>query len=103
MISVEEALEKILSQVQILETEEKPILNCLGQVLAEDVYSDIDVPPWANAAMDGYAVIAENTRGASPASPRVLPVVGELAAGVLPQRPLKTGAYHDRRTNSSRR
>jgi len=91
MISVEEALEKILSQVQILEAEEKPILNCLGQVLAEDVYSDIDVPPWANAAMDGYAVIAENTGGASPASPRVLPVVGELAAGVLPQRPLKTG------------
>jgi len=91
MISVEEALEKILGQVQVLEAEEKPILDCLGQVLAEDVYSDIDVPPWANAAMDGYAVMAESTRSASPASPRVLPVVGELAAGALPQRPLGPG------------
>jgi molybdopterin molybdotransferase len=91
MISVEEALEKILNQVKVLETEEKPILDCLGQVLAEDIYSEIDVPPWANASMDGYAVIAENTRGATPVNPRVLPVVGELAAGVLPQRPLKTG------------
>ena len=91
MISVEEALEKILSQVQVLEAEEKPILDCLGQVLAEDVYSDIDVPPWANAAMDGYAVVAESTRGVSPASPMVLPVVGELAAGTMSQRPLGPG------------
>jgi molybdopterin molybdotransferase len=91
MISVEEALEKILSQVQVLETEEKPILDCLGQVLAENVYSDIDVPPLANASMDGYAVMAENTRTASAVNPRVLSVVGELAAGALPLHPIKKG------------
>jgi len=58
MISVEEALEKILSFVEVLDPEEKPILGCLGQVLVEDVYADIDIPPWDNSAMDGYAIKA---------------------------------------------
>ncbi|MCX6012308.1 MAG: hypothetical protein NTV30_02620 [Chloroflexi bacterium] len=44
MISVEEALEKVLSYVSVLETEQKPILDSMGQVLAEDIYSKIDVP-----------------------------------------------------------
>ena len=81
MISVEEALERILSYVSVLEPEEKPILDALGQVLAEDVASDIDIPPLDNTAMDGYAVRAADTAGASPKSPVSLRVVGELAAG----------------------
>jgi molybdopterin molybdotransferase len=84
MISVEEALEKILSYVQVLEPEEKPILDCLGQVLAEDVYSAIDIPPRDNSAMDGFAVRAEDTSGASMSSPKNLWVVGEVAAGSMP-------------------
>ena len=84
MISVEEALEKILSYAEVLEPEEKPILDCLGQVLAEDIYSTIDIPPLDNSAMDGYAVQAEDTRGASRSSPKNLTVVGEIAAGSMP-------------------
>jgi molybdopterin molybdotransferase len=61
MISVEEALEKVLSHVNILNEEEKPVLECLGQVLAEDVHSDINIPPLDNTAMDGYAVQARDT------------------------------------------
>ena len=57
MISVEEALEKVLSYFEVLNPEGKPILNCLGQVLAEDVYPTIDVPPLDNSAMDGFAAI----------------------------------------------
>lgn len=81
MLSVEEALEKVLEKVQILEAEEKPLLESLGQVLAEDIYSDLDVPPLDNAAMDGFAVQAASTKGASESSPRVLRVIGEVAAG----------------------
>jgi len=92
MISVEEALEKVLSYVEVLEPEQKPILECLGQVLAEDVYSTIDIPPLDNSAMDGYAVRADDTRGASESSPRCLSVVGELAAGSLPTREVRPGA-----------
>jgi len=91
MISVEEALEKVLSYVEVLEPERKPILDCLGQVLAEDVYSSIDIPPLDNSAMDGYAVRAEDTRGASESSPRYLVVVGEVAAGSMPTKEVKPG------------
>ncbi|MFU8796460.1 MAG: gephyrin-like molybdotransferase Glp [Dehalococcoidia bacterium] len=81
MISVDEALEKILSHFVILQPEQKPILECLGQVLAEDVHSTIDVPPLDNSAMDGYAVRAADIRGATESSPRYLRVIGEVAAG----------------------
>jgi molybdopterin molybdotransferase len=91
MISVEEALEKVLSCVEVLEPEQKPILDCLGQVLAEDVYSTIDIPPLDNSAMDGYALRAEDTHGASESSPRCLRVVGELAAGSMPTRKVRPG------------
>ena len=91
MISVEEALEKVLSYVEVLDPERKPILDCLGQVLAEDVYSTIDIPPLDNSAMDGYAVRAEDTRGARESSPRYLAVVGEVAAGSMPTKKVKPG------------
>jgi molybdopterin molybdotransferase len=83
MITVEEALQRILSYVDILETEEKPLLEVLGQVLAEDVTSGFDIPPLDNTAMDGYAVRAEDTRGASTDSPVGLRVTGEVAAGYV--------------------
>ncbi len=91
MISVEEALEQVLSYVEVLEPERKPILDCLGQVLTEDVYSTIDIPPLDNSAMDGYALRAEDTRGAGESSPRYLAVVGEVAAGSLPTKKVKPG------------
>jgi len=91
MISVEQALEKILAYVDILEEEESPILDCLGQVLAEDIYSSIDVPPLDNTAMDGYAVQSRDTRGASKDSPRFLSVIGMVAAGSISECELKPG------------
>lgn len=83
MISVEEALDKILNFVEVLGREEKPILDCLGQVLAEDVYAPFDVPPQDNSAMDGYAVKAKDIAEASYEHPEVLRVVGEVAAGCV--------------------
>jgi len=91
MISVEEALEKVLSYVGVLEPERKPILDCLGQVLADDVYSTMDIPPLDNSAMDGYALRAEDTRGASESTPRYLVVVGEVAAGSMPAKEVRPG------------
>jgi molybdopterin molybdotransferase len=83
VISVEEALERILGHVHVLEPEEKPVLEALGQVLAEDIVSHYDIPPLDNTAMDGYAVRAADTGGASPNKPVRLKVLGELAAGRL--------------------
>ena len=83
MISVEEALERILSYVRRLEPEEQPIIDALGQVLAEDVAAGFDIPPLDNTAMDGYAVRAADTEGASEAKPVPLRIAGELAAGYI--------------------
>jgi len=81
MISVEEALERVLSYIKVLDGIETPILECLGQVLAEDVYSSIDIPPKDNSAMDGYAVKAQDTSGATASSPVYLDIIGEAKAG----------------------
>jgi molybdopterin molybdotransferase len=91
VISVEEALEKVLSYVEVLEPEQKPILDCLGQVLAEDIYSTINIPPLDNSAMDGFALQAEDTRGADGSSPAYLVVVGEVAAGSMPTTEVRPG------------
>jgi molybdopterin molybdotransferase len=92
VISVEEALERILSYVSVLEPEEKPVLDALGQVLAEGITSEIDIPPLDNTAMDGYAVRAADTTGAALESPVNLRVVGELAAGHVYEGEVAPGA-----------
>ena len=92
MVSVEEALQKILSCIEVLEPETKPILDCLGQVLAEDMRSTIDIPPLDNSAMDGYAVKAEDIHDASEASPKILSVTGKVAAGSMPRGKVKRGS-----------
>jgi molybdopterin molybdotransferase len=83
VISVDQALEKVLGHITVLEAEERPILDCLGQVLAEDVFSKINIPPLDNSAMDGYAVRSADTRGAGPKSPRTLRVIETVAAGAV--------------------
>ncbi|MEX2236389.1 MAG: gephyrin-like molybdotransferase Glp [Dehalococcoidia bacterium] len=83
MISVEDALARILSFANILDAETKPLNEALGQVLAEDIRSPVSIPPLANTAMDGYAVRAADTEGAAPDRPVELKVIGELAAGYL--------------------
>ncbi len=92
MISVEEALDKILSYVNVLEAESCPILASLGQVLAEDVRSEIDVPPLDNSAMDGYAVRSTDTIGTGKDSPRILRVIDTVAAGSISRLEVKPGA-----------
>ncbi len=91
MISVEEARERILAFFARLDAEEKPLLESLGQVLAEDIVAPFDLPPLANTGMDGYAVIAADTEGASEASPKRLKVVANLAAGYVHDIPVGPG------------
>lgn len=91
MISVDEALDRVLSFINALEEERKPLLECLGQVLAEDIYSSSAVPPYDNSAMDGYAVQAESIKGASPKQPRVLRVIGEVAGGSVTEQEVVSG------------
>ena len=91
MISVEDALERILGFCSVLSQEIKPISEVLGQVLAEDIVGRFDIPPWDNSAMDGYAVRAKDIETATNESPVVLKVVGMIAAGDVPDRTLESG------------
>jgi molybdopterin molybdotransferase len=79
VLSVEEALERILAAVVVLEPERVDLLQATGRVLAEPVAADRDVPPLTNSAMDGYAVRGVDVAEAQP--PIRLRVVGEIAAG----------------------
>ena len=91
MIAVEDARERILGFFNELEAEDRPISESLGQVLSEDIAGSFDVPPWDNSAMDGYAVRAEDIRGASASEPVTLQVIGTAAAGEEPSHRVRRG------------
>ena len=80
MIPVEEALEIVLREAPALPAEEVALDDALTRVLAEDIASDVELPPFDRAAMDGYALRAEDVA----AAPVALAVVGEVRAGQWP-------------------
>ena len=83
LTSLKRALEIFLEKIDKTPTaiEKIPIWDAFGRVLAEDVYSEVDVPPFDRAAMDGYAVKAIDTHGASSNSPVIFRIIGEAYAG----------------------
>ena len=81
MIPIGEARAHVLSHCPPLAAAEVPCRAAVGMVLAAPVEAAEDVPPFANSAVDGYAVIASSVASASADEPVVLPVVGEVAAG----------------------
>ena len=91
MLSVEEAQERVLRHLKMLEAESVPILSALGRVLARDVMAGYDIPPHANTAMDGYAIQAKDTEEASVDKPVRLRVTSELPAGYVSAEPVAAG------------
>jgi molybdopterin molybdotransferase len=78
---VESVIRLIDERVQPMRHEPVPILEAGGRVLARDAVAMVDVPAFRRAAMDGYAVQADETFGATPTDPRPLRVVGESLPG----------------------
>ena len=83
-ITLEEALERMCGDRKSKETEEIPIHECIGRVLAEDFMAQIMQPPFPRSAMDGYAVRAEEIKGASKEHPVCLKVQRKVCAGDEP-------------------
>ncbi len=77
MISVADALARVISSVKLLSVEQVSLDGALGRVLAEDFAARVSHPPVAVSSMDGYAVRAEDLA----ANPATLKVIGEAAAG----------------------
>ena len=91
-IPFEEALALILSAAKPGErTERLPLVRAEGRVAAADAHSAFDVPPFDRAAMDGYAVRAEDTFGAGRHDPRLLRRVDKVYTGEMPARPIASG------------
>lgn len=92
LIQLDEALALCLSRVRpISRTEDVPIEEAAGRVCAQDVVSSVSVPPFSRAAMDGYAVRAEDTYGAGRLNPVSLRVSEVVYAGVLPKTRVRKG------------
>lgn len=81
MITIEEALAIILNRIEPRKCEFSKLSDCLGRVLADDITAREDIPPFANSAMDGFAVRAIDTKGASLEDPVSLTIVEDLPAG----------------------
>jgi molybdopterin molybdotransferase len=91
LLNVDKAREQILANIHQLPDETAPLSTAFGRVLAKDIQATIDLPPFANSAMDGYAVRAEDTHGATPESPVQLAVAMDILAGFTPTKTLQPG------------
>ena len=91
MLSVEEARQRILDSIVVLPPEKRGVLDSLGYILAEDVYAVENIPPFRNSAMDGYAVIAEDTQTASKDCPIQLSIIESIPAGYAPTKHVAHG------------
>jgi molybdopterin molybdotransferase len=80
-VSVEEAQTIIFNSVNPLNSETISIIKAFNRILYEDIVADVMIPPVDDSAMDGYAIVADDTYGASRNNPVRLRIVGEIQAG----------------------
>ncbi len=81
MLTYEEALARILAALPPVRSEQVPLAEAAGRFLAEAVVSTLDLPPFDNSAMDGYAVRAADVISASAEQPVALRLIGQVGAG----------------------
>ncbi|MCK4846471.1 MAG: molybdopterin molybdotransferase MoeA [Deltaproteobacteria bacterium] len=91
MKTVRTAQSTILAAVTVFKSESVKCTESLGRILAEDVLSNRNHPPYDISAMDGYAVIYDDIDGATKESPAVLKIIDDIKAGDAPKVTLTTG------------
>src|SRR3989338_1606696 len=91
MISVEAALKTVLKNIKTLGPQTVTLTDSLRRILAENIYSDVNIPSFDNSAMDGYAVKASDTIGASKQKGKRLWVIEDVKAGSIAKKILKNG------------
>jgi molybdopterin molybdotransferase len=91
LLNVEQALERVLQNIQPLAPETAELSASLGRVLADDITAETNLPPFPNSSMDGFAVRAEDIRDATKENPARLNVSMDIPAGTAPEKTLKPG------------
>ncbi|MBR9690866.1 molybdopterin molybdotransferase MoeA, partial [Candidatus Woesearchaeota archaeon] len=91
LASLQEAKKILFSLAPNVEIEEVFLTESVGRVIAQDVKSDIDVPHFKKSAMDGFAVIANDTFDASQTNPKTLNIIDSITAGIVSDKELNKG------------
>ncbi len=91
MIEMDDAIRIVLENTRTIDTTRVGLGEVLGRVLAEEVRSDIDMPPFDKALMDGYALRGADIASASQTTPAILDVIEEIPAGNVPQKRVESG------------
>ncbi|MCY4538042.1 MAG: molybdopterin molybdotransferase MoeA [Chloroflexi bacterium] len=91
LLNVDSALANILANMKTLPAETVSLSESHNRVIAEDIVSPIDLPPFDNSAMDGYAICSEDSVDADHANPVALSVAMDILAGSAPNRRLEPG------------
>jgi molybdopterin molybdotransferase len=91
LLSVEAARDAVLAATEPVGTEAIAPADALGRVTGEAISGRVSLPPWPNSAMDGYAIRAADTAGATEAAPIELRVIGDIAAGAAPDVTVEPG------------
>ncbi len=91
LTSLNDALTNIDSLIKPISFEEVNTSNSINRILATNIKSELDIPPFDRAAMDGYAVRAEDTFGASPSNPKIIKKIGTIEIGEQTNLVLKSG------------
>ena len=90
MLSVEEALERMLAEIASLDVVQVPLAESLGLVLAQEIIAQEDMPPFANSAMDGFALRSLDSQPRAGNAAR-LRVMGSISAGYMPESAITEG------------
>ena len=88
---LDDALKILDSYITPASLDEVETSKALNRVLGTDIISELDIPPFDRSAMDGYAVKAEDTFGASPSNPKVIKKIGTVEIGEETDLVLKSG------------
>lgn len=90
-ISLEEAQRLIFDHCKSSESKTLALADTLGRILAEDIRSEVNIPPFARSPYDGFVFRAEDTKEASPDNPVTLEVIEEVPAGYTAQHAIGCG------------
>lgn len=91
LLSVESARTIILEKFKAKNSVVLPIEQSMGKILSKDIYAILNLPPFNNSSMDGFAVLANDISGVSEVNPVELKIIEDIAAGTAPKHHLHPG------------
>ncbi len=93
VVSIQDARELIDREFgeYIMGTEEESLLKCHGRILSEDIVANVNVPEFDRSTVDGYAIVVEDSHGATESIPSILDILGEVRIGETSEYSVKNG------------